>query len=760
MNCKICASSSTFFANVKLLNKYDVDYFKCSDCGFVQTEDSYWLAEAYLEAIAGSDIGLVTRNMNLSACARLLIEQYFNSDGQFLDYGGGYGLFVRLMRDAGFDFYWSDKFCKNLFAQGFEEDGKSQYELITAFEVLEHLVDPVQEVSEMLELGNSLLFSTSLLPESNPAPGEWWYYAPHEGQHIAIYTPESLKRLSQQLCCNFYSDGQSVHLITKKDLPDDIFSRLGFASPRSSRPSLLGQDAAKIFAPSQLQPKLTVENSLEVITQDSQQLSHDKNFIIVIDGVFFQLYKTGIARLWKSLLEIWAKEDFKNHILVLDRDETCPRIPGINYRSVQAFSYQDMNADRLLLQSICEEEGADVFISTYYTTPIDVPIVFMGYDMIPEVLEWDLRHPMWVSKQISISQASSYITISDSTARDLEKFYPQTSERQITTALCGVAPYFYPASQFELMQFRERFNLRKPYFLLVGPSMGYKNAELFLNSLKELVSRQGFDVVCTGSNAPTFSAEARSMIPDVVFHALNLDDGELRAAYSGAIALVYPSKYEGFGLPVLEAMKCHCPVITCDNSSLSEVGGNAAFYVGENDVVSLTDALLEVQKPSSRTRLIQLGIEQSNKFSWKKMANQVKKCLIDQSLCAKDSDGLMTRRTLLLIDWYTDEEKVLNSIFEFLHIVAEIDDLNSYDFWVDTSDLSLEDVDTILSSGVMYYLMENDVPKIANMKVKFVSLLNLEKADIDGFASKICLKSETDLPSIVQSLPDFKSVVK
>jgi 2-polyprenyl-3-methyl-5-hydroxy-6-metoxy-1,4-benzoquinol methylase len=140
MNCKICASSSTFFANAKLLNKYDVDYFKCTDCGFVQTEDPYWLAEAYSEAIAGSDIGLVTRNMNLSACAQLLIEQYFNSDGKFLDYGGGYGLFVRLMRDAGFNFYWSDKFCKNLFAQGFEDNGKSEYELVTAFELLEHLV--------------------------------------------------------------------------------------------------------------------------------------------------------------------------------------------------------------------------------------------------------------------------------------------------------------------------------------------------------------------------------------------------------------------------------------------------------------------------------------------------------------------------------------------------------------------------------------------------------------------------------------------
>jgi glycosyltransferase involved in cell wall biosynthesis len=760
MNCKICASSSTFFANAKLLNKYDVDYFKCTDCGFVQTEDPYWLAEAYSEAIAGSDIGLVTRNMNLSACTRLLLEQYFNSDGPFLDYGGGYGLFVRLMRDSGFNFYWSDKFCKNLFAQGFEDNGKSQYELVTAFELLEHLVDPVQEISEMLKLGNSLLFSTSLLPESNPVPGEWWYYAPHEGQHIAIYTHESLKRLSQHLGCNFYSDGQSVHLITKKNLPDDIFYTLGFVSSTSPRLSLLGQDAAKIFAPNQLESTITVDHSPEVITPDPQQPDYDKNCTIVVDAVFFQLYKTGIARLWKSLLEIWSKEDFRNNILVLDRDGTCPRIPGINYRSVQPFSYQDIDSDRSLLQTICEEEKADVFISTYYTTPIDTPTVFMGYDMIPEVFSWDFRHPMWVSKQISISQASSYITISDSTSRDLKKFYPQTSERQITTALCGVAPYFYPASQFELMQFRERFNLRKPYFLLVGPSMGYKNAELFLNGLKELVSRQGFDVVCTGSNAPIFSAEARSIIPNVVFHALNLDDGELRAAYSGAIALVYPSKYEGFGLPVLEAMKCNCPVITCSNSSLSEVGGNAVFYVDENDVAGLTDALLEVQKPSSRNRLIQLGTEQANKFNWKKMADQIKKCLIDQASLIKEANDLINKKILLLIDWNTDEEKVLDSIFRFLSIASEIDNLNTYDFWVDTADLPLQDVDTILSSGVMYYLMENDVPKIAEMKVRFVSLINLEGTEIDGFASKICLKSEINLPSTILNLPNFESVVK
>ncbi len=92
---------------------------------------------------------------------------------------------------------------------------------------------------------------------------------------------------------------------------------------------------------------------------------------------------------------------------------------------------------------------------------------------------------------------------------------------------------------------------------------------------------------------------------------LQLSDEELKAAYSGAVALVYPSKYEGFGLPILEAIACGCPVIACPNASIPEVSGQAALYVNDEDVDGLTDALCEVQKPKVRNSAISIHLNSS-----------------------------------------------------------------------------------------------------------------------------------------------------
>ena len=122
-------------------------------------------------------------------------------------------------------------------------------------------------------------------------------------------------------------------------------------------------------------------------SQSSQELIKmgRRSPTILVDGVFFQLYNTGIARVWRSVLAEWAKTDFANHILLLDRANTA-KIPGIRYRALPAYDYKNVAADKQMLQRICNEENADLFISTYYTTPVSTPSVFMAYDMIPEVL--------------------------------------------------------------------------------------------------------------------------------------------------------------------------------------------------------------------------------------------------------------------------------------------------------------------------------------------------------------------------------------
>ncbi len=344
-----------------------------------------------------------------------------------------------------------------------------------------------------------------------------------------------------------------------------------------------------------------------------------KSKLIIIDGVFFQILKTGIGRVWISLLSEWAKNDFGKHLLILDRVGTAPKIPSLRYRKIPDYSYEKAKADKQMLQDICSQEGADLFISTYYTTPIQTPSVFVAYDMIPEVISNDLSHPMWQEKHHAIRHACAYLAISYNTAQDLIKFFPQILSTSVTVAHCGVSPLFSPASCEEIQAFKNQHRIELPYLMLSGSLGGYKNQVLLFKALSLLPTKRGFAVICTGNNRQ-FPPEWISFVEDIPVHLLYLNDQELRSCYSGAVALIYPSKYEGFGMPILEAMACGCPVITCNNSSLPEVAGDAAIYVNHNNPLGLAEALAEIQKPSTRKLLINRGFQRIAQFTWEKMA--------------------------------------------------------------------------------------------------------------------------------------------
>lgn len=228
MICKICSSNSEPFSRAEILNKYSIQYFKCPECGFIQTEEPYWLEEAYSEVINRSDIGLLTRNLELSKTTKAVLTFLFDRKKKFLDYGAGYGVFVRLMRDFGFDFYWTDKYSENIFAKDFEAGHSEKFELLTAYEVFEHLIRPIEEVENMLTYSDNVLFSTFLTPQNFPKPGEWWYYALDHGQHIALYSKKSLEVIAGKLKLNFYTNGKNLHLFAKQKKNNFIFKIISF----------------------------------------------------------------------------------------------------------------------------------------------------------------------------------------------------------------------------------------------------------------------------------------------------------------------------------------------------------------------------------------------------------------------------------------------------------------------------------------------------------------------------------------------------
>ena len=221
MQCRICAATTAPLGTERVLEEHNVSYFLCPRCGFVQTEDPYWLDEAYSDAITKTDIGLVGRNLSLAEQTKLLILAYFNDRGKFLDYGGGYGMFVRLMRDAGFHFYLYDQYCENLFAKGFsvEGQGNAEYELVTAFEVFEHLVHPMADIGRMLQFAPNLFFTTTLIASPPPPLDQWWYYGLEHGQHVSLYSQQTLSYIAEHFGLHLLTNNQSLHLLTARRLP-------------------------------------------------------------------------------------------------------------------------------------------------------------------------------------------------------------------------------------------------------------------------------------------------------------------------------------------------------------------------------------------------------------------------------------------------------------------------------------------------------------------------------------------------------------
>ncbi len=209
----------------KVLQKYDVDYFQCPSCEFIQTEDPYWLAEAYASPMNLSDTGILVRNVSYSRVTSLLLLLVYGKHKKYLDYAGGYGVFTRLMRDLGFDFYWYDPYTTNLMSKGFEyQPGlEGRITLLTTFESFEHFADPLAEVKKMLSIAPNLIFSTQLVPDPVPKPGQWWYYSPEHGQHVAFYRRKTLQRIAEHFGLYLYSI-RSFHLLSARKINPLLFT--------------------------------------------------------------------------------------------------------------------------------------------------------------------------------------------------------------------------------------------------------------------------------------------------------------------------------------------------------------------------------------------------------------------------------------------------------------------------------------------------------------------------------------------------------
>lgn len=212
--CRLCGSKAKYLWNANILD-LTARYFECEVCGYVQTEPPYWLDRAYSEAINDSDTGVMSRNLNNVQVVLATLIILGSLYGRVVDYAGGYGILVRLLRDCGIDALWSDRYCQNLVARGFEYDSGGAV-LVTAFEAFEHFVHPDEEVDRLLAISPNVLLSTYLITGSTPAQADWWYYGKEHGQHIGFFRLKTLELLAARRGKYLISDGHSCHLISDR----------------------------------------------------------------------------------------------------------------------------------------------------------------------------------------------------------------------------------------------------------------------------------------------------------------------------------------------------------------------------------------------------------------------------------------------------------------------------------------------------------------------------------------------------------------
>ena len=299
---------------------------------------------------------------------------------------------------------------------------------------------------------------------------------------------------------------------------------------------------------------------------------------VIFDNIIFSLQRFGgISVVWNELLQR-AQADKELNLTELDyRNERL-------YRWLERYRIPDYMAEK-----------PSVFHSSYFrvlpqagvhnvTTVHDLTYHFYRKGLPKAVHLWEEAR--------ALKHSEAIICISENTKRDLLTFYPWVKEETIHVIYNGVSDDFYPIKNIE----------KKGYLLFIGnSSVGYKRYDI----AQEVAKRTGLELVA----------------------ARNVTSEELNKLYNEALCLLYPSDYEGFGLPILEAQKAGCPVIAQNYSSVPEVIGKGGLLVEHSSTEKIVQQMVEkVNEVQSRPMqgIIAAGIENAKRFSWDNTYEQTK----------------------------------------------------------------------------------------------------------------------------------------
>ncbi len=361
---------------------------------------------------------------------------------------------------------------------------------------------------------------------------------------------------------------------------------------------------------------------------------------IGIDGRYIQDHFPGIGRYTYSLISALAPLATDDTLVVLHN----PALPNSRYDLAALTSHPSVElarvdvpsfslAEQLRLPSLISDLACDVFHSPYYVKPycLPVPSILSLYDVIPtHYPAYYSRHTrllIRLLKRLALRSAAHCLAISETTKGDFVREYGVAPER-ITAIPLAADGRFHPVEPAAVAAMRERYRLPPDYVLYLGINKPHKNlARLVEAWSKSQMANGKSQLLLAGQEDPRYS-QARQRVKELrleegVRSLGDVGEADLPALYSGAAAFVFPSLYEGFGLPVLEAMACGVPVACSNTSSLPEIVGDAALTFDPTDVEAIAAALSRLLDDAElRAELRQLGLERARHFTWTETARR------------------------------------------------------------------------------------------------------------------------------------------
>jgi len=341
----------------------------------------------------------------------------------------------------------------------------------------------------------------------------------------------------------------------------------------------------------------------------------------------------GIATYILNLLRHIDERDMDLSLLVREEKTILDSKFNISKLYIPDFIYSNFTWTNFVIPKYLKENKIDLYHSPFFTLPLTKPckMVVTIHDVIFNVnSSWFPLKNLLSFKlftNIAVKMADKIITDSEASKHDLIKYYSINSNLIKVIPLAASSDFIPLGDRSVIDKTLTLFNIKKPFILYIGTLGNRKNIDRLILAFErlKLKSKIPHDLVLVGS--PGYKGDkvlkmiSKSKVSENIVHINSVDLHKMVCLYNAADIFVYPSLYEGFGLPVLEAFSCGTPVATSNTSSLKEISENAAILFNPEDI---NDIALQIEKvlsdKSLADSLIQKGLNRAKEFSWQKAA--------------------------------------------------------------------------------------------------------------------------------------------